>query len=217
MNETVVGIFGLLLITLGPIVISFILFRQTTHGSGDISLVIWKFFLLLMILMGPGSIIAVGLFFDISSLMVIGLLLYGIPLLLLGLLGRVGMLSKILDIVKLFLPASRSNWVKGGIYAIATKGGSSYQVLKILMIDEGGVHIRLYGKRFADVPSSVDEASLYMAEVDRGSNEEPGMGHLPVSKGTFASWGARFVQQSGVSVEELDGYKIWREDEGGYF
>ena len=149
--------------------------------------------------------------------MVIGLLLYGIPLLLLGLFRGVGLLSTILGFVKLYLPASRLDWVEGGTYAIATDDGSSYQVLKILKIDEGGVHIRVYSNRSADVPSLVDEASLYMAEVDLKPNEKGWLSHIPVSKGTLAKWGARFVQQSSVSAEELEGYEIWLEAKGGYF
>ena len=43
------------------------------------------------------------------------------------------------------------------------------------------------------------------------------MGHCPVSKKSFLSWGATFVQQSTVSAEELEGYKMWLDAKGGYF
>ncbi len=48
-------------------------------------------------------------------------------------------------------------------------------------------------------------------------NERLGVGHTPISKKSFAAWHATFVQQSTVSEEELDGYKVWLDAKGGYF
>ncbi len=110
----------------------------------------------------------------------------------------------------------RPKWVEGGLYSTLSEDGS-YSVLKILKMDDHGFHVRLYSNQFAEAPSKVDESALYMVGMDRKPNERLGMGHIPVSKKSFSSWGATFLQQSAVSQEELEGYKMWLEDKGGYF
>jgi len=105
---------------------------------------------------------------------------------------------------------------EGGLYHFPNEDGS-YGVLKILKLDEGGVHIRQYSNKFSSAPSAVEESTLYMAGMDRKPEENLGMGHLPISKNGFAGWRATFVQQSSVNDEELEGYKMWHDAKGGYF
>jgi hypothetical protein len=106
--------------------------------------------------------------------------------------------------------------VEGGLYTTpAEKGG--YSVLKVLKLDERGVHVRLYSNHFAEPPKKIDESRLYMAGMNRKPGETLGMGHAPVSKQSFEGWKATFVQQSTVKEEELEGYKMWLEGKGGYF
>ena len=104
----------------------------------------------------------------------------------------------------------------GGLYVTQQENGS-YQALKILKIDEHGVHLRLYSNTFSQLPQSIEESTLYLAGIGRKPGEPMGMGHLPVSGDSFEAWHAHFIQQSTVSPDELDGYEIWKESEGGYF
>lgn len=107
-------------------------------------------------------------------------------------------------------------WLEGGLYVTPREGGT-FAPLKILKLDDHGVHIRTYSNVYAEVPSRIDESSLYMAGMDSREEEPPGMGHLPISRESFASWGATFIQKSSVSPDELEGYQMWLEAEGGYF
>jgi len=111
---------------------------------------------------------------------------------------------------------SGSKLVEGGLYYIKKDNGS-YSVMKILKLDDGGVHVRLYSNQFSTPPARVEESTLYMVGVDRKSNETLGMGHAPISKRSFAGWKAVFFQQSTVKDDELEGYKMWLEAKGGYF
>ncbi len=112
---------------------------------------------------------------------------------------------------------SRSEqWVEGGLYSMPAEEGG-YGVLKILKLDDGGMHVRMYSNRFDKPPAKLDESTLYMAGMDRQPGEALGMGHLPIGKRSFASWQATFIQQSSVSEEELKGYRMWQEASGGYF
>jgi hypothetical protein len=110
---------------------------------------------------------------------------------------------------------SRPKPVEGGLYSTQNENGS-YSVLKILKLDDNGVHVRLYSNQFSAPPKQIDESKLYMAGVDKKPNETLGMGHAPISKKSFAGWKAVFVQQSTVKDEELEGYKMWAEAKGGY-
>jgi hypothetical protein len=116
----------------------------------------------------------------------------------------------------LLFGCSRSDVVEGALYATpADEGG--YHILKVLKVDEVGVHIRGYSNYFSTLPGRVDEKSLYLAGTDYKPPETLGLGHLPLSRQTFASWKPVFVQQSSVSHEELDGYEEWKKGHGGYF
>jgi len=121
-----------------------------------------------------------------------------------------------MSLLSVLFGCSRSSLKEGGLYYTRNENGS-YSVLKVLKVDEQGVHARLYSNQFSSAPSKVDESSLFMAGVDRKPNETLGMGHAPLARKTFESWKATFFQQSTVKEEELEGYKMWLEAKGGYF
>jgi hypothetical protein len=111
---------------------------------------------------------------------------------------------------------SRSELVEGGLYYMRNDNGS-YSVLKILKLDEQGIHIRLYSNQFPTPPTKLDESVLYMVGLNRKPNETLGMGHAPILRKSFPGWHATFFQQSKVTSDELEGYKLWLDAKGGYF
>jgi hypothetical protein len=121
-----------------------------------------------------------------------------------------------MGLLRHFFGRSQPNWVEGGLYYTHNDDGA-YSILKILKIDDRGFHVRLYSNRFPEPPQKIDEPTLYMVGMNRKPNERLGMGHLPISKKSFVTWHATFVQQSTVSEEELEGYKVWLDAKGGYF
>jgi hypothetical protein len=120
------------------------------------------------------------------------------------------------SLISLILGCSKSGWKEGGLYYSKNDDGS-YMVLKILKIDEQGVHVRLYSNRFASPAKGLDESKLYMAGVDHKPDESLGMGHAPFSKSTFENSHPIFIKVVGVKPEELEGYNMWLEAKGGYF
>jgi hypothetical protein len=106
--------------------------------------------------------------------------------------------------------------IEGGLYYTPGENGG-YAVLKVLKVDPKGVHVRIYSNRYDQAPAKIDESTLYMASLDQKPDEEPGMGHAPLSKRTFKAWNVKFIQQSTVTEAELEGYRIWLEAKGGYF
>src|SRR4051812_2989510 len=97
-------------------------------------------------------------------------------------------LSVLLSAAFLTLSAcAQSNLKEGGLYSVeGEKGG--FSIVKILKLDDGGVHIRAYSNRFPQRPSEIDISRLYMAGINRKDDEELGMGHLPLSRESFSGW-----------------------------
>jgi len=109
-----------------------------------------------------------------------------------------------------------TEWMEGGLYVTPRENGA-YVPLKILKVDADGVHVRIYSNVYPEVPARIDESTLYMAGIDQREDEPMGMGHLPISLSSFSTWGAVLVQPSSVSDQELEGYALWLEANGGYF
>lgn len=122
----------------------------------------------------------------------------------------------IMGFLTFFFGCSRQQLVEGGIYCTPGENGG-FSVLKILKLDDGGVHVRLYSNHFVAPPTKIDESTLCMAGMNRKPGEQMGMGHAPISKRSFAGWKAVYIQQSSVKKEELEGYAMWLEAKGGYF
>lgn len=123
----------------------------------------------------------------------------------------------ILGLIALLGGCGKEKLVEGGLYSVPSENGS-FSVLKILKLDEKGVHLRLYSNQFSTRPKDLDESKLYMVGMEhKKPNESLGMGHAPISKKTFSTWGAEFIKTVPVTEDELDGYKIWLESKGGYF
>ena len=94
-------------------------------------------------------------------------------------------------------------------------GEGFYRVAKVLVIDKDGVHIRLYKNKWKERPQIIDTNVLSLGSVI--DKDGFGMGHLPLSKRSFAAWKPMVIGQEEVKKDELDGYDMWKEGGGGYF
>ncbi|HRI59921.1 MAG TPA: hypothetical protein PK228_09360 [Saprospiraceae bacterium] len=134
----------------------------------------------------------------------------------------------------LFSPRIRP--ITPGAYYSIRYDETCYKVLKVLAVDEAngkpyGIHIRLYGRRFAQPPTKVGEPedmdvvaktppgeSLTIGAVLAAMNPtEMTMGHLPYTYDAFLRMEPKFIQAGTVEEAELEGYRIWKEDSGGYW
>lgn len=130
------------------------------------------------------------------------------------------MISKLTSVLRSIFSASEEQDVadvtEGGLY-LTPHEQEGYTVLKVLKIDNDGVHIRTFSNLFHDIPKVIDESTLFMAGMGADEDTPMGMGHTPISHSSFITWGLHFVQQSAVSEDDLEGYKMWAEANGGYF
>jgi hypothetical protein len=112
--------------------------------------------------------------------------------------------------------------VAGGLYSTARDTNGNFGVVKVLVVDDEAVHVRLYAESWPDRPASVDPDALTLGQLKRlpdgtwGPPDGPmGIGHLPISHANFAAWQPRLIATYPVSDDELDGYKDWKEAGGG--
>ncbi|TML31485.1 MAG: hypothetical protein E6G24_11795 [Actinobacteria bacterium] len=92
-------------------------------------------------------------------------------------------------------------------------GEGTYSVAKILKLDEGVTHVRVYAKTYEERPTEVPNEELYLGTV---FDDDFGLGHLPLDAGEFEHWEPQVIRHTEVEPEELEGYEMWRdaEDEG---
>jgi TPR repeat protein len=101
---------------------------------------------------------------------------------------------------------------EGGLYCSRERDEQgSYSVMKILKLEYGIAHVRMYSNRYPAIPVSLDESTLYLASIHAGPDERIGIGHTPVLEESVTFANAVLIQQSTVQDEELDGYRMWLE------
>ena len=106
------------------------------------------------------------------------------------------------------------DWHAGGPYSMREDHGQ-FSVARILVLEPEAVHVRIYKQRFSARPTSVDPASLTLGAYD--DKEGFSIGHVPLSRRTFALSDPVFMSQQSVSDKELEGYKMWKESSGKTF
>ncbi len=105
-------------------------------------------------------------------------------------------------------------WEVGGLYSILSAEGG-FRVAKVLALDPGIVSIRIYKPSFATRPKTVGPSDLVVGTIH--DTDGFGIGHMPVSNSTFVSWEPWFIARTEVLESELDGYRYWKEADGGVF
>ena len=90
-----------------------------------------------------------------------------------------------------------------------------YGVAKVLAVDEVGVHVRLYVERLRERPSAANLPSRSLRPPKDG--HPLSAGHLPLTFASFARWEPSFIVHEAVGDNELEGFRIWDENRGGYF
>lgn len=119
-----------------------------------------------------------------------------------------------ISLLSLLFGCSRQSEPKAG--ALCTvDDGDEYRIAKVLVVDERGVHVRVYKNKWKERPKTIDTSVLSLGSVN--DKDGFGMGHLPLTKRAFAGWKPIVVGQEDVKKEELDGYDMWKDGGGGYF
>jgi hypothetical protein len=105
------------------------------------------------------------------------------------------------------------HWEAGGVYSVSN-GDGSFGAVKILALDPEAVGVRIYRESFPTRPSGLGSGDLSLGKI---GDENLGVGHVPLAHRDFALWFPVLMTREGVSEEELEGVRIWREAGGGVF
>ena len=87
----------------------------------------------------------------------------------------------------------------GGIYSCKS-GDGDFSIVKVLVVEDGGVHARLHKNRYKERPTKIDPKDLQLA-----------IGHVPLSEAGFWNWEPVLLLEQPVTEEELVGYRLWKE------
>ena len=110
----------------------------------------------------------------------------------------------------------------GARYSVPGSDKGAFEVCKVLLIDEFGVHLRLYGNSFSRRPATVapeflDTSPFFsLAPEDAGHEWPLSVGHLPLMARTFLGMHPVYIAETEVEDDELDDYREWKEAGGGY-
>jgi hypothetical protein len=104
-----------------------------------------------------------------------------------------------------------SELFEGGYYSIID--GDEFGIARVLKIDPEIVHVRIYKQHFSQRPRAIDPAKLTLGTIDDDGGF--GMGHLPLRTPTFAEREPVFITYLPVDEDELQGYNVWKDANGG--
>lgn len=96
-------------------------------------------------------------------------------------------------------------WAIGGLYSMHFDE-KDYMVVKILALDDLGVHVRKFRETFSSRPAEISQ--LLVTEELMG--EADGIEYIPFSRGLFAILNAQYIQHSYVYPWEIDEYERWK-------
>jgi hypothetical protein len=98
-------------------------------------------------------------------------------------------------------------YAPGQLHSVLWHGDGSYNVAKVLVVDDLGLHVRIYAEVFEDrpgyVPGDLEVGSPYDGQAF-------GVSHIPVTVGEFERWEPELLHTEAVEPAELDGYEHWR-------
>lgn len=91
--------------------------------------------------------------------------------------------------------------IEGGVYATRASR-FRWQFLRVLKLTEGAVHVRTYKRRF------------WRTSTPRAFNRDDWSGrHMPIATESGSQWDVVYLGTLPVEEEELEGFRIWDEDE----
>lgn len=106
---------------------------------------------------------------------------------------------------------AQSELFEGGYYSIID--GDEFAIAKVLKVELEIVHVRIYKEHFPQRPRFIDPGRLTLGTIH--DEDGFGMGHLPLRFETFQNREPLFLTHSPVTADELAGYQMWKEAEGG--
>ncbi|MBK7407109.1 MAG: hypothetical protein IPL49_10565 [Saprospirales bacterium] len=94
----------------------------------------------------------------------------------------------------------------GGYYSLRT-GAGRYQIIRMVAIEECGVHFVMYGKPFEEPPTHIDPQEL---------KQTPPL-YMPFRWWSLFAMGPQYLMEEPVDPGELADYQRWKKEDGRYW
>lgn len=109
--------------------------------------------------------------------------------------------------------------IKEGCYYAILHRSKGFTVVKTLVKDNFGVHITMFSNIFDNIPYNLKPSKLFIASPNETSDSAAlGIESIPVSFNSLKTWQLIDIGLcEAVSKDELEGYEMWKEANGGYF
>ncbi len=104
----------------------------------------------------------------------------------------------------------------GDLLTVLAEDGQ-FGVMKVLVVDDHGIHVRLFTERFKERPQLSELHGLTVMPAFPEHTYQFSFGHMPFTFSSFTSWEPQVLGFEPVSEEELAGYRLWQKENGDYF
>jgi len=103
--------------------------------------------------------------------------------------------------------------LKAGDIVIMPNEDGTWNVGKILVVDDFAVHLRSFSNCYKKKPASIPFSDLTMGSGGKKDSLDAHMsiGHAPISLEGFLAAKPEVIGNQPVQESELEGYKIWRD------
>jgi len=112
-------------------------------------------------------------------------------------------------ILSMTLSCSNQPKIRAGSICTVENGDGKFGIVKILVIDDEIIHVKIYKNQFDKRPSKIDIKTLSVGTLN--DKDGFGVGHAPLEKKGFYNWKPIEVGFETVTKDDLIGYEIWKD------
>jgi len=102
----------------------------------------------------------------------------------------------------------KTDSIRAGSLCTVEASQGKFGVIKVLVIDEQEVHIKIYKNKYSQRPNVIAPKELSMGSIT--DKEGFGIGHIPLDREGFDKSNPIVIGFEGVTKDELAGYEIWK-------
>jgi hypothetical protein len=100
---------------------------------------------------------------------------------------------------------------KAGDICSVDNGDGKIGIVKVLAVEPGAIHLRLYKNKFENRPKEINTSELSLGRF--GDKDGFGIGHVPLDINGFNHWKPEVLTNEKVTDKELEGYNMWKESQ----
>jgi hypothetical protein len=97
-------------------------------------------------------------------------------------------------------------FVPGQLHSVLWHGDGTYNVAKVLIADDRGLHVRVYAEQFSERPAVLPDVLEVGSPYD---GTVFGVSHIPVTVEQYEAWAPELLGEQPVVEDDLEGYRQW--------